>query len=273
MRSNILIILVFIISNIFQVSGVEELNCSILNSLNEDESYLCGLELSELGRIEDAIFLYNRAIAINNSYLDAWYKKLDCLVALGRCEEVEDCCYEISKIIPPDAAYDLKGTSLKECYKDHWPPTHVEPVEEESAIDDYEYVIGCFNESIEINQNYTSAWNNKGVALGELGRYEESLLCFNKAIEINSSIAEAWNNRGVTLDYLKEHQEAMDSYNRSIDIDPLLSEAWYNKGSTLIRHFGRYEEAGECYNRSIYLDPELKNVNKQLLYAETYYAK
>ena len=29
------------------------------------------------------------------------------------------------------------------------------------------------------------AWNNKGLALADLGRYEEAIICYDKALEID----------------------------------------------------------------------------------------
>lgn len=52
------------------------------------------------------------------------------------------------------------------------------------------------------------AWNNKGSALGSLGRYHESIKCFEKAIELDNKLALAWENKGVALKLLGKTAES-----------------------------------------------------------------
>jgi tetratricopeptide (TPR) repeat protein len=49
----------------------------------------------------------------------------------------------------------------------------------------YSKAIECYNKAIEIDPNYSIAFNNKGKSLESLGKYSESIECFNRAIEIN----------------------------------------------------------------------------------------
>ena len=46
---------------------------------------------------------------------------------------------------------------------------------------------------------YAHAYNNKGIALSDLGRKEEAIVCYDKAIEINPQYADAYNNKGNAL--------------------------------------------------------------------------
>ena len=57
----------------------------------------------------------------------------------------------------------------------------------------------AFDKAIEINPQNSNAWNNKGVALGNLNKYDEAMKAFDKAIEINPQDSDAWNNKGVAL--------------------------------------------------------------------------
>jgi tetratricopeptide (TPR) repeat protein len=64
----------------------------------------------------------------------------------------------------------------------------------------------------------TRNWFDKGLALGELGKYHEAIECFNKAIEINPHYEYAWNNKGVALDKLGKYHEATECFNKAIEI-------------------------------------------------------
>ena len=74
-----------------------------------------------------------------------------------------------------------------------------------------------------------AAWNNKGIALFEMGYTNEALDSFKKAIDI-SPTAGLWNNKGIVLDKIGFQKKALEAYNKAINYDPDLSEAWSNKG-------------------------------------------
>jgi len=99
-------------------------------------------------------------------------------------------------------------------------------------------------------------WNEKGIALAELGKYEEALEACNKATEIDPQYAEAWNIKGIALCNLGRHEEALDAYNRAIELDKYDALSWYNKGVALDK-LGRYEEALEAFNKAKRLDWEV----------------
>ncbi len=78
----------------------------------------------------------------------------------------------------------------------------------------------AFEEALLINPDDATAWNNKGNALGVLGRYQESLDAYGKALSLNPDDANAWNNKGTTLGNLGRYKEAMDCFDRSLGINP-----------------------------------------------------
>jgi tetratricopeptide (TPR) repeat protein len=46
----------------------------------------------------------------------------------------------------------------------------------------YDEAIRYFDKIIEMDSNYAKVWNNKGAALGSLGRFDDAEACFDKAI-------------------------------------------------------------------------------------------
>ena len=51
-----------------------------------------------------------------------------------------------------------------------------------------------FERAIEINPNYSDAWNNYGVALQRLNRIDEAISAYSKALEIDPNNETAKNN-------------------------------------------------------------------------------
>jgi Flp pilus assembly protein TadD len=60
--------------------------------------------------------------------------------------------------------------------------------------------------------------NNRGAALGSLGRNEEAITSYDKSIQIKPDHASAWNSRGAALDKLGRHEEAQNCFNKAKEL-------------------------------------------------------
>ncbi len=191
-----------------------------------------GVALDELGRYEEAITCYDKAIEINSKYAEAWYNKGVALGHLGRYEEAITYFDKAIEIDPRFAwAWGNKGNALADSGK-------------------YEDAIKCYDKALEINPQNAEAWYNKGVALGYLGRYEEAVTCYDNAIEINPRFVWAWGSKGVALGGLGRYEEAIACLDEAIELDPQLALAWDGKGLAL-SCLGRHEKAIEAYRNFI----------------------
>jgi tetratricopeptide (TPR) repeat protein len=59
------------------------------------------------------------------------------------------------------------------------------------------------------------AWDAKGVALGEMGRYEDALKSFEKSIEIDDEFYLAWENKGMALQAMGKIAESRSALYKS----------------------------------------------------------
>ena len=203
-----------------------------LKELEAWELYNKGFSLDWLGKSQDAIACFDRAIKINPRFADAWYNKGAVLGRFGKHREAIACYDKALEINPRDAvAWCNKGNSLNRLGK---------PQE----------AIACCDRVLEINSRDAVAWNNKGFALGELDKYQEAIACYNRVLEIDPRDAVAWCNKGNSLNRLGKPQEAIACYDRVLEIESRDADAWYNKGNTLGK-LGKYQEAIACYDRSL----------------------
>src|SRR3972149_6635672 len=196
-----------------------------------------GFSLGTLGKYQEAIECYDRAIEINQRYAEAWSNKGNALSGLGRHEEAIECYDRALGIDPRLAeAWYNKGVTL-------------------SGLGKYQDAIVCYDRALEINPRFMQEWSNKGNALSGLGRNPEAVGCYDRAIEINPRYAEAWHNKGSALGNLGKYQDAIVCYDRAIEINPrLAAEAWFGKGLGLNR-LGRHKEGIEAYENYIKLAP------------------
>jgi tetratricopeptide (TPR) repeat protein len=229
------------------------------NPLSKEEFCSKGDELFNQGKFDDADKFYDSALSIDKNYSDAHRGKCNAARALHRCSIISSCC---------EKAYDLDQSKKNLALV-------TENLEAEACLrqtqgsdqyesEPYETALRIYDKFLTQNRNDSSAWNNKGIALGDLNRFNEALDCFNEAIKINSSSAEAWNNIGVSLDKINRHEEALEKYNKSININSKLAEAWYNKGKTLGLNDASFREARKCYLNATEIDPMLKSKGEML---------
>jgi lipoprotein NlpI len=120
--------------------------------------------------------------------------------------------------------------------------------------------IEFFNNALNIDKDYASAWNDKGVALMELEKYPESLKCFEEVIRLEPGDNMAWYNRGYVLLILEEYQESANTFDLFL---------------------GRYTKKDDFYKYALYLraqalyflkeyDESLKLINKALKEDKTF---
>lgn len=126
-----------------------------------------GVVFSLLGRMEEAIELYNRALEINSDDYDSLRQKGVSLSELGKQEEAIEWIDRALKINPNDyLSLREKGVIL-------------------SRMGKIEEAIKFFDCAFKINPDDYSILGDKGVALNKIGKHKEAIACFDHILEIN----------------------------------------------------------------------------------------
>jgi tetratricopeptide (TPR) repeat protein len=124
-----------------------------------------------------------------------------------------------------------------------------------SSGKEYEAAISSFDQALKIKPDYHQAWNNRGIALEDLGRIEEAISSYDQALKIKPDYHQAWNNRGIALEDLGRIEEAISSYDQALKIKPDDHDAWNNRGNALF-NLGRLEEAISSYDQALKIKPD-----------------
>jgi hypothetical protein len=160
-------------------------------------SYNKGNSLLTLGRYDDAIACYDKALAIDPGFAGAWSNKGTSLNNLGRYGEAIPCFDKALAIDPGIAiAWNNKGNSI-------------------DNLGRYEEALVCFDKALAIDPDYRNAWYNKGISLNNLGRHEEALVCYDKALAIDPGFAFAWHNKGISLQKIGRQKEAENCFEKA----------------------------------------------------------
>jgi tetratricopeptide (TPR) repeat protein len=136
------------------------------------------------------------------------------------------------------------------------------------SAEDYAKAIASYDKALEFKPDKDEAWNNRGIALGNLGRLEDAIASYDKALEFKPDDHEAWYNRGIALGNLGRLEDAIASYDKALEFKPDDHEAWYNRGIAL-GNLGRLEDAIASYDKALEFKPDDTSAfyNKACCYA------
>lgn len=101
-------------------------------------------------------------------------------------------------------------------------------------------------------------WINLGVAYGKSGNFLEASKCFLKVIEINPDWSQAYEMLGDSYLELKRYREAVDVSLRGINIDPA-NPIIYNNLGIAYAELGRDDDAKQAFSTAIALKPGYQN--------------
>ena len=148
--------------------------CCQLQPANAVAQHNWGVSLQELGRVQDAITAFERAIAANPQYAQAYY-------SLGLAYQTAQVPQ--AAIVAFECAMQVDSKDLRFAIEHARTQLH----------------IGNFAQALaELEQLPLNAvvLNLKGIALKNLRRPDEALAAFDAALALNPQLAEALNNRG-----------------------------------------------------------------------------
>lgn len=199
-----------------------------------------GATLQKLGKNHEAIACYDKALEINPYYAIAWSNKGRILGELGKYEDAIACCKRAIELQPYCGGlfYNM-GTILRSFGK-------------------HQDAIAYFDSALNINRRNVEAWYSKGFSLGFLGKPKEAIVCFDTALEINPRCVDAWHNKGTALIELGKHREGMYCFNKALEIAPKYAEAWFNKGVVLV-NYDLYQESIFCFDKALEINPKYVN--------------
>jgi protein O-mannosyl-transferase len=161
-----------------------------------------GTRLLQLGRTDEAIAKFQKALQINPNYALGHNNLGNAFLQIGR---VDESLAHLRRALEIDPKYAVAHNNLGN--------TYLQMGRMPDAIDQYK-------KASEIDRYYSQAYNNLGAALLQVGRLDESLADLKKALEIEPEDAETHNNLANTLLRLGRTDEALGHYNKAVEKNP-----------------------------------------------------
>jgi tetratricopeptide (TPR) repeat protein len=190
-----------------------------------------------MGRNDEAVEEYGRAIAINPGDPNAYIGRGDALAALGRDESALADYHEAVRLGPGySRAYLSRGELL------------AERGQEDAALAD-------FDRALQVEPGFARGYRLRGGLLSRRGQNDRALADLDEAIRLNPDDPGGYKDRGGVLVRMGQHRRAIDDLDRALELDPNLATAYLNRGAAY-NSLGQYERAIDDLARAIRLDPQ-----------------
>lgn len=214
-----------------------------LPPLNGWNFYVRGQIFETIGRIDDAIGDYGRAIDLDPSKESFRKARGDLLLSEKDAPEAALEDYRaLVALAPNEARY------------------HVDASRALARIGDSEAAVEEATKAIALYPSYARAYRVRGDAYADLGRVKEAIADYSKAIELDPEYDIALRSRGDMYRLVEQHDAAVADYTRAIEIDPDYESAIIGRAYALMS-LGRFEEAEKDLTRELELDPDYGSVH------------
>lgn len=141
-------------------------------------------------------------------------------------------------------------------------PNFMEAVNLHRIHNSYYHSLKLYDQVISKYPDFGDAWDNRGWALRQLGRYTEALISHDKALQLKTTNPfTTWFNRGIVLELLQRPAESKTSYQQAINsYNQLTIEQQNDPDNLYLRGWvffllQRYPEAIHSFQQAIQLQP------------------
>jgi tetratricopeptide (TPR) repeat protein/SAM-dependent methyltransferase len=156
--------------------------------------------LKALGRLDDAVASYGRALAIKPDFAEAHYNLGVALKGLGKIEGAAASYRRALEINPAYAeAHNNLGIALQ-------------------ALGRLDDAIASYRRALKIKADFVEACNNLGIALQALGQFDDAVASYRQALELKADFADALNNLALLFNEKGESMMALDAIKQSLRI-------------------------------------------------------
>jgi tetratricopeptide (TPR) repeat protein len=196
-----------------------------------------GYSLTELGRLDEALEAYDRAIQLQPDYAWAWARKGRTLRLLNRYTEAI-ACYDQALTIQPQYAWAYKGKGIV--------------LERLGRPLD---ALECYQIATEIDPGDVWNWYNQADALHNMGRYDEAITLLRQALKLDPAHPNSWAKLGQVYRLTGDFHGAIDAYEQAITLDP--TYAWAQNGYGLaLKAISAYRDALMAFKRAARYQPD-----------------
>lgn len=208
-----------------------------MSEMTAEELFRAAIREHRAGRLDDALALIRRAIAINPRSAD-YLTALGVVLASRKLFDVAiDAYCRALELKPdnPDALNNL-GVALKE-------------------MGDLPGAISSLRKALQLRPNFAAAHNNLGAALKASGELAAAIGAYRQALSLEPNYVEALANLGQALSETGQFEQSIDALRRAVAIAPNWADGFICLGNAY-QGCGQLNEARQAVERALMLDPQ-----------------
>jgi tetratricopeptide (TPR) repeat protein len=226
--------------------AVRSLDLALGLGLDEPVAEACyarkGRALASSGKYEQALAVYNQAIARYPHSIEFLIEKVAMLHALKRTKEAFAVLKEASKLDPQNALIPYTEGELYRTSRR------------------YQSALAAYDRAIQYQPDFAAAYVGKGITLGETGEHGRAGVLFEYALKLDPQNIDARNHLSNVFLILQQPQKALEIDETAIQLNPNLAELHRKRGLAL-EDLERYPEALAAYEKAIELDPNVADTH------------
>jgi len=181
--------------------------------VNAQYHFASSVCLAALGRAEEAVTGYRRALQFRPQFFEALANLGSVLEGLGRFAQAAEV-YRKALVLRPDEPLVLNGLGLCEL-----------------ALGRPAEAVAALERAVALRPDLATALNNLATALGKMGQGARAIELLRRAVEARPSFVEAWVNLGEQLYMARDDAAAVESFDRALALDPGNDEIRYVRNS------------------------------------------
>jgi tetratricopeptide (TPR) repeat protein len=211
------------------------------DALSVGELIHAGVSFHNLGRDDDALSAYDRALAIDATAVRAWMGKGSAFLSLKRYDKALATCDHVLGLDPDNRLiWTLKGQILQ-------------------SLKRFSDALAPYERALSLDPSHGRTWLNCGEALLMLERNQDAFVAYEHAFRLGALPAEGfWFAKGYTLLKANRFEESIAAFDQALSLNKKKAATWSNKGFALYS-LNRHEEAVAAYDRALELAPNDQN--------------
>ena len=221
--------------------------------------YNIGLELLQLGQIEEASQCFELAVKLDPQFTAAYQKLAETLEEQGKWQQAALAYRQALELSPKKSQIALISSatpSHQETEIDLVPQAGQDKISQ--AIQRYQFAIA--NEP-DVAENYA----NLGSLYAQKQQWQEAITVYQQAIKIDPNFAGVYRNLARVLERLEKFAEASQYWFKALALEPDRATAveHFQLGNSLLEQ-GDLTSAIVCYRQTIRLQPDYSPAYHQL---------